>query len=493
MQFYVEAELFSSVSLAPGEFFQAPEAPLEGYTFLYWENAAGERFPAAGAAIWESGAYYAVYTMALGRADHAPYLSLDEHGAFRPHGSLSRREVVSALYFLLDTKLVGDGSFLDVPEDDPLFPAAATLKYLGALSGSRLHPEESITRQEFLSMLCAFFPAGTEEHSFADLSPFDPLYPLFRTAAQRGWIESGPEVAARPDEELTRLEFACIMNKVLGRGGDREGRWNMVGTIADMSRTDPHFWDAAEAVIPHKSFGTGAEERWTRCTALPLREEGLFFLGTELHAIGPDGDPVINGEYAGLRFDADGIETSGDADLDAMIRSLLPALVDPAAMDGEEMLRALFDYTATRFRYRPGPLYPVGEPSGWEARDARNMLLEGTGNCYSFAALYYELVRAVGFDAGAVAGAIIGNGDPGYDAFTDCYGNPLILPQHHCPHGWVEIDLDGVTCIFDPEYAFRCHDQGQSYELFFRMGEADRLRYGYLASLDESDPTEPQT
>ena len=99
----------------------------------------------------------------------------------------------------------------------------------------------------------------------------------------------------------------------------------------------------------------------------------------------------------------------------------------------------------------------------------------------------------MGFDAGAVAGAIIGNGDPGYDAFTDCYGNPLILPQHHCPHGWVEIDLDGVTCIFDPEYAFRCHDQGQSYELFFRMGEADRLRYGYLASLDESDPTEPQT
>ena len=216
-----------TLSFAPGDRFVPPDAPLEGYTFLRWQNAAGEPLPAAGVQVWEDGDYYPVYAMKLGRADHAPYLSLDEQGAFHPSGTLSRREVVSTLYFLLDTELVGDGRFLDVDEEDPLFPAAATLKQLGVLSGSRLHPDESITRQEFLAMLCSFFPEGTEPAEFADLTERDALYPLFRTAAERGWIDSGPETAARPDDELTRMDFVCIMNRILDRGGDREKRRNM--------------------------------------------------------------------------------------------------------------------------------------------------------------------------------------------------------------------------------------------------------------------------
>ena len=301
----------SLVLLCPGDFYRAPEAPLEGYTFLRWQNADGEAFPAAGAQVWEETDLYPVYAMRLGRADHAPYLSLDEQGAFHPGNPLSRREVVSALYFLLDTELVGDGSFLDLPEDDPLAPAAATLKQLGVLSGSRLHPDETITRQEFLAMLCCFFPEGTEPAEFSDLTEQDALYPLFRTAAERGWIESGPDTPARPDDELSRLEFVSILSEAMDRHGDREKRRELVGTILDLRHDDPHFWDVAEAVIPHKASGEGAEERWIRSKALPLREEGLFFLGTELHAIDSEGNPVVNGKYAGLLFDKNGVETSG--------------------------------------------------------------------------------------------------------------------------------------------------------------------------------------
>jgi hypothetical protein len=481
-----------TVFLSPGELFQPSEAPLEGYTFLRWQNAAGEPLPAAGVQVWEDGDYYPVYAMKLGRADHAPYLSLDEQGAFHPSGSLSRREVVSVLYFLLDTDLVGDGRFLDVAEEDPLFPAAATLKQLGVLSGSRLHPEESITRQEFLSMLCSFFPEGTEPAEFADLTERDALYPLFRTAAERGWIESGPETAARPDEELTRMEFACIMNRILGRGGDREDRWTMVGTILDIRHDDPHFWDAAEACISHRSLGEGAQERWTRSKALPLRQEGLFFLGTELHAIDARGNPVVNGEYAGLRFDADGIETSGDAELDRRIRELLPSLVDPSAMKGDEMLSELFDYLMFHYRYRRGNYYQVGEPAGWEIGEALSMLEEGCGNCYSFAALYCELARAVGYDARAYSGAVVGtekNLELSY-SYVDVHGEPMVLPQGHSPHGWVEIEIDGVSYVFDPEYAYLQYHKGKTGLGFFKMREADRLRYGYIKSMEDL-PAEP--
>ena len=192
-----------TLQLTPGEPFSPPDAPLEGYTFLRWQNAQGDPFPLEGQTVWEDLDLYPVYAMKLGRADHAPYLSLDENGAFRPGAPLTRREAVAALYFLLDTELVGDGSFLDLPAEDPLFPAAATLKQLGVLSGSRLHPDESITRQEFLDMLCRFFPAGRGESVFSDLREGDDYYPQFDAAAARGWIESGPDVPARADEELS--------------------------------------------------------------------------------------------------------------------------------------------------------------------------------------------------------------------------------------------------------------------------------------------------
>lgn len=474
----------TELRFAPGELFVPPEAPLEGYTFLRWQNASGEAVPAAGIPVWEEADYYPVYAMKLGREDHAPYLSLDENGAFRPSGTLTRRETVSALYFLLDTKLVGDGSFLDVPEEDALYPAAATLKQLGILSGSRLHPDETVTRQEFLDMLCRFFPQGSLEAEFSDLSGQDAAYPLFCTAAERGWIESGPGIAARPDEELTRLEFVSILSAAMDRHGDREHRLRLVGTILDLRHDDPHFWDVAEAVIPHHGSGEGARERWSRSEALPTRQEGLFFLGTELHAIDAEGNPVVNGEYAGLRFDGDGIETSGDAELDQKIRELLPTLVDPSAMRGEEMLRVLFDYTVRKFRYRPGNYYPLGEPSGWEAGEALSMLTDGRGNCYSFAALYYELARAVGYDAVAYTGTVFGGREDELETYKDIHGDTVELPYNRCPHGWVEIEFDGGSYIFDPEYAYRIHGKGYWDYGFFKLGENERLRFGYLTSLE---------
>ncbi len=478
-------EQTEELQLSPGETLIPPEAPLEGYTFLRWQDADGQALPAAGAPVWTDGDYYPVYAMRLGRSDHQPYLPLDENGAFHPNWTMSRREVIDIIYDQLDTSLVGDGRFLDVPDSDPVYYAAATLKQLGALSGSRLHPDETITRQELLGVLCHFFPEGTGDAVFSDLTETDPVYPLFRTAAQRGWLKSGTEVAARPDAELTRIEFVCIMNRILNRCGDRDNRWEMIGTIVDVSRNDSRFWEVAEASVPHVSRGEGEDEVWLSCETLPLREEGLFFLGTDLHAIDAQGNPVVNGEYAGLRFDADGIETSGNAELDKQIRALLPGLVDPEKMEPEKMLYYLFDYIVRDYRYRPGHYYPFQEPHGWEAQEALDFLAEKFGNCYSYAALYAELCRAVGFDARAITGAVIGGRSAISVAFKDVHGNYMELPPRHIPHGWTEIDIDGETYIFDTEYAFRVYHTTFWDKSFFKMGQELRERYGYVISADD--------
>ena len=470
--------------LEPGSRVSLAPAPIEGYTFLRWRNSQGQDLTGESLRVWEDTELYAVYAMAMKGAGHSPYMRLDENGAFRPSGTMTRREVACILYDQLDTQLVGDGVFLDVPEEDPAYRATATLKQLGILCGSRFHPDEVITRQEFFAMLCGFFPAGTEEAVFSDLDASSPVYPLFRTAAERGWVDSGADVAARPDEPLTRIEFVRAMSLVLNRLGDSAQRRELVGTILDVSSQNPLFWAVAEAAIVHRHRSTGEQERWTVSKPLPLREEGLFFLGMELHAIDANGDPVCSGEYAGLQFDAYGAETSGLPELDAQIRGILEQRLDTEKMTREEMLQNLFTYVVYNFGYRRVNYYPIGEPAGWEAQEALGMLHRRTGNCYSFAALFCELARAIGYDARPVSGAMLGDPpDPTEPKAIDIYGNPLEIPRGHVPHSWVEIAFDGEWYIFDPELAFLHARKGDGLSCF-KMNEIDRARFGYLSSLD---------
>ena len=99
-------------------------------------------------------------------------------------------------------------------------------------------------------------------------------------------------------------------------------------------------------------------------------------------------------------------------------------------MDREKLLRAAFDYTVKSFSYlRRTASYEWGF-TGWEAEEALTMLRTRRGNCYSYAAVFCLLARQLGYDAAAVSGGVNWN------------------PR---PHGWVEIEFDGVPYIFDTE------------------------------------------
>ena len=468
----------------PGETLTLEEgAAIDGYTFLRWRDAEGQNVTHRSFHIWEDADFYAVYGMALDKKEHSPYMALDENGAFRPGDGMTRRDVARILYEMLDTKLVGDGQFLDVAEDDEGYRAIATLKQLGILSGSRFHPDETITRREFFEILCGFFPDSDEKALFSDLDETDPAYPLFCVAAQHGWVENGEDIEAAPDRELKRIEFVCILNQILDRHGDSSHRQKMVGTIVDVSSKDPRFWDVAEATLVHTHKGDGAEERWITSEALPILEEGFFFLGSQLHAIGPTGDPIVNEEYKGLFFNENGVETSGLPELDELIWAVLDEQVKPEIMQPEEMLSRLFFYVSHRFGYRLGNYYPLGEPSGWEAQEALEFLQKRTGNCYSYAATFYELARAIGFDAKAYTGGILGRG---HGDVLDVHGDPIELPLGRCPHGWVEIEFNGESFIFDPEMCY-LHVPTDGGIGFYKLGDYNRIRYGYIKSLEEAE------
>ena len=100
------------------------------------------------------------------------------------------------------------------------------------------------------------------------------------------------------------------------------------------------------------------------------------------------------------------------------------------------------------------------------------MLEYGSGNCYCFAALFYELARFVGYDAKLYSGRAYGEQ---YEYRT--YDTDLVYaPMGYTPHGWVEIEFDDVPYIFDTEYEYR------SYGLrdMFKGDDTVRGQYGYV-------------
>lgn len=433
-----------------------PPAPIEGYTFVGWENEWGELESRQSISLYEDSYYSAVYSVALNCEAHTPYMFADEYSLFRPNDTMTRGEAAQMLYSLLSVKVKGSGNFIDVPADAACYKAVAALKELNVVSGSRFHPDEPITRRELLGMLCAFYPALPEECEFADVDKTDPDYAIFCTAAAYGWIDSGSGTALQPDAELRRYEIAVLLNRFLGRSteGDRP---DVRGFALDVTPEDSYYSDVAEAMIDHSySLEDGAED-WTSDFSAAKRPKGFYLAGTELYCISKEGYALKNCTVNGFAFDENGRYTSGMPELDELVQESLSGLITDS-MEQTEMLRAIYDYTVENFTYLKGSLYDFGDTS-WLNDEAYGMLSTGYGNCYGYAAVLCQLARALGFDACVYSGTI---------GIADS------------EHGWVEMDIDGQTYVFDPEMEMSFwEDQYQTIDMFMMTYE-EAARWHYI-------------
>jgi hypothetical protein len=176
-----------------GEQVVLPESvDAEGYTFLGWLDADGRLEEHRSIPVYRDMVFTAKLLPAFETEKHIPYLETDAEAVLDVDGPITMREFVNILYLLLNTEETGSGSFVDVPEDDPCFKAAAYLKDIGILSGTRLHPDANLSCGELLEILCRFFPTvDAQDFTFQDLDADSPYYPYFCTAAAKGWIPSG--------------------------------------------------------------------------------------------------------------------------------------------------------------------------------------------------------------------------------------------------------------------------------------------------------------
>ena len=163
---------------------------------------------------------------------------------------------------------------------------------------------------------------------------------------------------------------------------------------------------------------------------------GVYSYGNELYCVPADGAEFLtNGVWNGLQFGADGRYTSGNAQLDSLVKQVLAQCTNDS-MTREQKLRAAYLYVRDNGRYLARSHYARGSID-WTMNEALFFLQNNRGNCYSFAGAFMYLARQLGYQAYPISGGV------GHD---------------NKDHAWVIIPWeDGKTYMFDVEleYAYR--------------------------------------
>ena len=155
-----------------------------------------------------------------------------EDGTIQPATPITRAQMAAIMTRAMNAQKTADlTAFVDVKEGDWYFDAMSKAVAMGAFKGdtnSCLNPNNTITRQEALIVLSRIFdmPPTTSSaiESFADWRSVSSwaLKEVKRVAAG-GYLDGVTNL--RPLDPMTRLEFAQIMDKIVGAYVDAGGEY----------------------------------------------------------------------------------------------------------------------------------------------------------------------------------------------------------------------------------------------------------------------------
>lgn len=380
VSFYVGETLHSQQTVAEGSAPTQVTVEADAAVFGGWQDSDGQAVDTTATPITQDTAYKAIFYPVLDQ--HAAYLFTDEAGMVRPGDALTWKELSDGL-----NALAGEAA----KKHFPTLPTDNT----------------PITYDELRKTLSGFFSIDQLKSGF----------PIGGTA------------------KPTRLEFAKGMNLLLKRSAENVVLSADTELPADLFRGQDGIEDMLEAVVPHR---TGAEGVTWQTVELPQFNPGFINIGGWLYYLQENGTFLRNGDVDTLHFGANGRYTCGDAELDALVAEILAKLIsENPEMDKVEILRQCQIYCRDTFEYLRRNSYEFGL-TGWEIKDAKDIIKTGRGNCYGFAAAFWALARGLGYEAYAISGTCL---------------------RDNQPHSWVMIAFDGEDYFFDPEWEWAYHDR----------------------------------
>ena len=422
--FIYEDKLYYSEKVAEGRYLRADISPSES-GFLGWVDSEGEYCDVSEKPVYAD----AVYTAVIGpkmKSDPGGSFPAEKDGLFYPEHVLTRSDLARSVYNMLADPPKGTPYISDLKENALCYKAATSLVSGGymELTGERFRPDEPITQEEIYFMLSQLFNGKKVEKFLSD-----------------------------KEDTLTRGEGAMLLYSLLG------------GSRISSSGAESYYPDVSTDLDCYKAVSVMGEPSNLWAPPGERLQPGFLNVDGWLYYVDEGGFFIRNGSIGTLNFGEDGRFSSGNEELDKLVADKLSQLIKSRLMDREKMLYEAYKYIRDNNLYLKGNYYRV-EETGWETEEALKLLKKNKGNCYSFAAGMWALARGLGYDAKAVSG---------------------FISHTYQPHGWVEIEIDGVMYVFDAEQEGLYYRAREEYNVnMFKMTYETASMWSYIRTVEQA-------
>ena len=239
------------------------------YDYEYWRKDDKKEEPKKPAEIKK------VWTPAeLNARDHFSYIKGYGDNTFGPNRTITRAEVAMIFARLsINQSVSGAPQFKDVKAGDWYKTAVDIVARQGVVKGyedGTFRPNQPITRREFAAIAARYAGNIDTWRTFRDVPSTDWAYTLINRVGGAGWITGYEDNTFRPNNNITRAEVVAIVNRMLNRKADKAYVDNNLmrskHSFIDNLRSAWYFYDVHEAAVGHvfERQPNGVDEKWNR-------------------------------------------------------------------------------------------------------------------------------------------------------------------------------------------------------------------------------------
>ncbi|MDP4117837.1 MAG: S-layer homology domain-containing protein [Bacillota bacterium] len=205
---------------------------------------------------------------------HFAYVIGYPDGSVKPENNISREEIATIFYRLLtdatkDKIVTGTNNFSDMELSRWSNKAVLTMAAGGYIKGyedGSFKPEDYITRAEFATIASRFLEENDSVNN-TKLTDINGHWAekYIKQVADSGWITGYEDGTFRPDAYITRAEAMTIINRILNRHINEEGLSKDAKQWSDNLPSAWYYYDVLEATNAHdyKREENETYETWT--------------------------------------------------------------------------------------------------------------------------------------------------------------------------------------------------------------------------------------
>ena len=216
----------------------------------------------------------------LNGEDHFAYVQGYADGTVRPNTPVTRAQVATILFRLLDESvrkeyLTENNTFTDVASNYWANTAISTMANMGVFKGrtaDRFDPNAPITRGEFAAVCARFDDSKVKTtETYSDINGYWAANEILRAAAL-GWVQGYQDGSYRPNNSITRAQVVTMINRVLCRIPEENADLlKGMSSFTDCAEDDWCYLAIQEATNSHgyKTKSGSIHEKWTDLNTAP--------------------------------------------------------------------------------------------------------------------------------------------------------------------------------------------------------------------------------